>query len=144
MRDNNLLPPQVSHIPTFEAKANPDVRTEEEAHPAQGELNPIDMAWAGGLFDGEGYITVHKAKRPKKTHKYVNLGLRMTDRDAVERFNAVFPGNLGSYPGREHEKLVHRWTLSGKKALPVLQALLPYLCQRRRERAAEVLEEVYS
>jgi hypothetical protein len=102
-------------------------------------FDPIELAWAGGLFDGEGSIGINKTRYTPK----LRLQMAMTDADAVERFQRAVGGSMsGPYIQTEGRKPIWHWTLTGKKAWPVLHALMPYLCERRRSRALEVVDAV--
>jgi hypothetical protein len=99
------------------------------------DLNPTrreQIAWAAGLFDGEGSIHVR--------HNGVSLQLGMTDRDLIERFRSVV--GAGGICTRTHlrTKPLHTWHL-GKRAevQRVLNDLLPWFGERRGERAQEGL-----
>lgn len=97
-------------------------------------LSREEVAWAGGLFDGEGCFT-RAGERG-----YAVAQLRMTDLDSVDRFaRAVGFGNRfgpEAQPGRP----TYGWRVSGLEQVQALVAMLwPFLNERRRQRAKEVL-----
>jgi len=96
--------------------------------------DPLERAWAGGLFEGEGCFSLSRGLHP-------NAQLRMTDEDSVRRFAAaVGVGRItGPYSQKGH-KLTWAWTVHSFENVQYIGALLwPYLGARRRRRFAEVL-----
>ena len=94
-----------------------------------------DLAWAAGLFEGEGTVSYHGSP-------YVCM--TTTDLDVLERFHAVMSfGTLvgpyeASYPGKT--KPYWRWQAYGlEKTQATIAYFWPYLGQRRRERYKEIL-----
>lgn len=99
------------------------------------------VAWAAGLFEGEGYMTGGRPpSRPNRVQ--VVVGLAMKDRDIVERFAAV--AGCGSIserpPAKENWSLIFDWRVSeAEKVRDVVSLLLPFMGERRRAKADEVL-----
>lgn len=88
---------------------------------------PTDIAWAAGLFEGEGCIAEHTGGW--------GLQLLMTDADVVLRFEAI--AGAGSTnarkPAPENHKIVYVWrTRRAQEVERLLGLFLPYLGQRRR------------
>jgi hypothetical protein len=97
-----------------------------------------EIAWAAGLFEGEGSIAF-------TTKTGVQLVLCMCDLDVVERFAGVVGcGAIYSYPARNNEHSdPHRWVVSNKPDVErTLRALLPWFGSRRLERARLALERL--
>lgn len=95
-----------------------------------------EMAWAGGLFEGEGSFTVARGVQ-------ATAQIKMTDRDPMERFAAAigFGTVRGPYPGKGGRKDSYAWSAqSFEKAQATVALLWPYLGERRKARAAEVLK----
>lgn len=100
------------------------------------------IAWAAGLFEGEGSLGI--TRRPgKRTPElvYGRLTMGMADRDVVERFAAVVGcGKIGSQQVPEGHKPIHLWACgSTKDVRRVLLMFLPWLGERRLQRAREIL-----
>jgi hypothetical protein len=96
----------------------------------------IDVAWAAGLFEGEGCIS-YGVKRGN-----VIVQVRMTDRDIIERLHAVVPcPKIGIVlPKSDHHKTQYRWTLTAPDRIrEFLNMTLPYFGERRSTRAQELL-----
>jgi hypothetical protein len=124
-----------------------DLLTREEwlAQPPEDRFHVLvstvetTLAWAAGLFEGEGSISTR--------HGRPILQLKMCDREIVERFaEAVGTPNrvLGPYKNRTGEKDgyprkdFYVWTTGTHKSQRILTALWPWLGTYRRTRAAEV------
>jgi ribosomal protein S27AE len=100
------------------------------------KATPEEIAWAAGLFEGEGCISAASDGRPRMT-------LLMTDRETVERFGRVIGRGTvqkevrGKIPA--HHKDKWRWYLGRRDDVGEVWALLsPWLGTRRRERGAEL------
>jgi hypothetical protein len=100
-----------------------------------------ELAWAGGLFEGEGcfYLQVNKTGQPRS-----KAVLSMTDEDVVRRFaSAVGLGKvLGPYRHRQPQYKAHwDWCVTGLEDVQAIAAMLwQGLGVRRRARAVQVLD----
>lgn len=94
----------------------------------------IDLAWAAGVFDGDGCIDLSDYRSPRCT-------LIMTDDDVVRRFHTIIgTGSVSFVPGRKGRKDAWRWTASGfRSGQYVIAVLWHQLGERRRTKALEVL-----
>ena len=88
-----------------------------------------DIAWAAGLFEGEGSIVPNRGS--------IRLTLRMTDRDVVERFFQVvgvgrcFEPKLTALP---HWKKTWEWTTDRHdEVVQVMELLVPWGTHRYLE-----------
>jgi hypothetical protein len=106
--------------------------------------NDIHIAWAAGLFEGEGSLAVTGQKR-----NGLRLQLKMTDEDCVRMFQEICGGHIyGPYNTAERphffadgskRKPNWSWSSAGTAhASWVLSKLFPYLHGRRRARAIEL------
>lgn len=100
-----------------------------------------EIAWAAGLFEGEGTITIKQEKRDRKPRP--RLELQMTDSDVVFKFKKILKAG--------HAKLRKKRTKSGKKVFRwyvirkddiqrILKSFIPYLGIRRKSRAKKALK----
>jgi hypothetical protein len=97
--------------------------------------NP-EVAWAAGLFEGEGSIT-HSKGRPQ-------LRIQMADLEVLERFLEIF--GVGTIYGpytRGHQDGCKRkptwiWVCDGPMVSVLFRTLAPWLSTRRRARAREI------
>lgn len=97
-----------------------------------------DIAWAAGLFEGEGCITY--------TQRAPVIAVRMTDKDVLERFASVMGSKItGPYASQSKGgKPTYNWHVGGIRPVQdALRRLWPYLGERRRARAALVIAEYY-
>lgn len=96
-----------------------------------------NLAWAAGLFEGEGSITRH---RRNETY----LVLSMSDEDVVRRFcDIIGHGRVYGPYYRENSKPMWRWQCSGSKNnIAIIAALLGFLGNRRRARAEIAMQEM--
>lgn len=103
-------------------------------------MNPIDVAWLAGLFEGEGSVGIYDGK--------ARMTIRMTDRDVIERVHGFFPYNsiqvVNPKPVRaeyNQPKTQYAWRLSRREHITtVLELILPFLGERRSAKAREVLD----
>ena len=102
-----------------------------------------DLAWATGLFEGEGCIFVGERKCRGYTYQECNLQLQMTDEDTVNRFaKIVGHGNVRFAPINKHNKKpLWRWGVSKKvEVRRILNDMLPLLSIRRAHKALDALD----
>jgi hypothetical protein len=101
-----------------------------------------EVAWAAGLFEGEGSITMNGARRA--------VQLRNCDEEVVRRFQKVLRvGKVyGPYVNRSGERDGHprqdffHWSAHGEECEIALEMMWPWLSRRRRRRAVEIGYEV--
>jgi len=104
-----------------------------------------DLAWASGLFEGEGNIGEHSYKSGLV---YPQVTLSSTDEDVVRFFHDVL-GGIGTVtfrPPKEGElRNKDMWTWSAnsfENSQAVIAMFWPYLKQRRRARAIKAFNLV--
>jgi len=96
-----------------------------------------DLAYLGGMFDGEGSIGILTARRNaekrSKSHRlYCRLGM------CNPYIPQLFELNFGGYSfqhksSNPRHKDVWYWQIEGRYALTFCQAMLPYLRLKRNE-----------
>lgn len=97
-----------------------------------------DLAWAAGLFEGEGCI----GGRADGRRRYIALTLHMKDFDAVRRFKAVM--GFGSFfertPHQQNWSPTLGWKVADfEHAQAAIAMMWPWLCSRRRATAKRLL-----
>jgi hypothetical protein len=107
----------------------------------QGKHTDTELAWAAGLFEGEGSIIHYSTPSGKKSRM---LQLETTDADVLQRFHAIV--GVGQIRGpriREAgRKPIWLWQCSkGLDYLPLLNTLMPWLGERRRAKAEQLLAD---
>ena len=98
----------------------------------------MELAYAAGLFDGEGYARISRWEKPKSAHVawQVRIGIGMTYKPIIEELHKQFNG---SFYVNDHSKRNsnHRpqyfWTARSKEACAFLSAVLPFLVVKREE-----------
>ena len=99
-----------------------------------------DIAWATGVFEGEGYIILH----PKCVS--VRIGMTQSDLDILERMQQLFGGTIGpkSYKAKPtHWKPTWQWRLGrSAEVRSVLELMLPLLGERRACKAQDALDKL--
>jgi hypothetical protein len=101
-----------------------------------------ELAWAAGVFEGEGCITVTNGRLASgAVRRYPELALAMSDVDVVERVQVIL-GGIGTL--RVQARGVNKpiWYLKVRQyenVERVLRLFLPYFGARRKEKALEVL-----
>ena len=104
----------------------------------------IDIAWAAGLFEGEGCINLPKVTREHGYDSPFRLVIQSTDEDVIIKICDLIEGcyKQGPHKPTGHGiKLVHRFVIQGKNAVGFSYQILPHLCSRRSERLQEALKE---
>lgn len=99
-----------------------------------------EFAWAVGLFEGEGTMGVYQWA--KRGDKIVVMGVGMTDEDVIRRFHrAVGFGRVTGPHKNRNVKPIWRWRLQNHRdSHALLVRMLPYLGERRRARAVDILQ----
>ena len=98
-----------------------------------------DLAWAAGLFEGEGCFS---AKRRKQGMIQLSAVITSTDLEVLETFNRVIgEGHIcGPFDLKNPRwRPAYHWTANGEAVVRVYDKLEPWLHSRRRERFVELL-----
>lgn len=98
-------------------------------------------AWASGLFEGEGCISIY-TKKTGSLRSQPKASLSMTDRTVVEQFATVIEfGNISSSQLRSG-KTQYRWQTASWESVERLFSIIgPWLHERRTSRFREVLAQ---
>jgi hypothetical protein len=100
-------------------------------------MKDTDIAWAAGLYEGEGSLT------KRKTDKGAFISLNMTDKDVVEKiYNVTGVGSFFSIPSAEkgNRKPQWRWQVGKwEDVVDLLRLFLPYLGERRKKKVLQIL-----
>ncbi len=87
----------------------------------------VDVAWAAGFFDGEGWVAIQRRGGKYKGH-YLRLGINHVAPEPLIEFQRLFGGNIrfdASVLGNRKPR--HVWTLSCSSAAKCLAEMGPYL-----------------
>lgn len=106
----------------------------------------LDVAWAAGVVDGEGAVTMLRAKpgvnRRKTLSFQIRVSVRMTHEPTLERLHRILGGvfKRGTAPrDPARHKQSYEWYVGDRLAELVLEELLGHLTTKH-EQAALVLE----
>ena len=105
-------------------------------------MDELELAWAAGLFDGEGHTGVQKQKKQNKVYVYPLVQVVQADREVLDRFaTAVGVGSVyGPFKAYgTQSKPTYHYRVTGKKARVVIDRLTPYLGTVKRLQAQRVL-----
>lgn len=101
-------------------------------------MSKTDIAWAAGLFEGEGYISFTRNKYKGKYYpqKFPKIGLEMTDYDVLQKFQSIVGGKITKQRRRKKEydgaKRTWIWYCGLRKdVIRILKWFQPYLGKRR-------------
>lgn len=100
------------------------------------EMKPEDIGYMAGIFEGEGWIVTNKRSGAR-------LSVAMTDFDVIEKLHSQTGiGRLhGPFIKKTGKKPQLEWNVNRQKDLAdLLNAILPFLCDRRTIRVGEALE----
>jgi hypothetical protein len=110
------------------------------------KLNREELAWAAGLFDGEGNFRTWVANH-KATNKALDISVAQTDTRVLERFQRAVLG-LGKIYGPEYRKgeswkPVWRYRAGGfETGQAVIAMLYQFLSPVKQAQAIKVLKEM--
>lgn len=102
-----------------------------------------EIAWAAGLFDGEGTIFASDQLRHKRAHVRLHAAIAMTDEETVRRFHAAVGVGYVHGPYRAKKKnWKPKWVWRGgrdKDIRTTLRLLWPWLGTAKRQQAERAL-----
>jgi hypothetical protein len=117
-------------------------KNEDLVIPTLRDSSREDLAWAAGLFEGEGSFTV---MRRGTAYMSIVAELGMTDEDRVREFHRIVGvGNVTTHISRDitrsHYKPIHVWKVGSFEGVQAVIGLLWFrLGTRRRGKAIEIL-----
>jgi hypothetical protein len=95
-------------------------------------LSEGEVGWLAGIFEGEGYCGL-------KGHSGFTVQITMTDLDIVDRIQSVSGVGTVRGPFDRGNKPYKTWTVGSQDGVAFLEAILPWLGERRSERAREAI-----
>lgn len=133
-----------SYVGKANARKAAHQRELEARYPAPSD---IELAWAAGLFEGEGTVTINSGGREGYTRSFVTV--TNTDRQVVDFFHARWGGCLQrvlkASPRSPNARDCYVWSLNGSAhiALFVTQ-VLPFIQTARVRRKMELVLEAHA
>jgi hypothetical protein len=111
-----------------------------------------DIAWAAGVYEGEGTCSVYTHNHGKKRNgEYTTISMRVAQKDPwlCHRLRDLFGGTVRSYQTKANSpkdpelvRTYHAWDTTGSRALGILQTFYILLSPRRQEQIRVVLDAV--
>lgn len=101
-----------------------------------------ELAWAGGLFEGEGSFVCYKLPNRRDSYRVVVV-MPSTDKDVLDTFcNVMGFGKVrGPYKPSNGNKNRYVWEVQNfRECLKAAELLYPYLHSRRSEKADELIK----
>jgi hypothetical protein len=81
------------------------------------------LAYAAGLFDGEGCISMDRARA-----QTLHVSVEMTDAPTIQWLQTNFGGTISiGTPKAAHHRLLYKWQLINTAAVEFLVAIRPHL-----------------
>lgn len=109
-----------------------------------GVYNEIELAWLAGIVDGEGTITLVRHNRNKFRSPVISVA--STTYELLLEVQRIAGG--GSISSKKvyatHHKPSWTWALQRRKALALIEALIPYLREPLKLTRAQFLLSNYS
>ncbi len=105
-------------------------------------MQPTDLAYLAGVVDADGYVTGTRSTRKGNTYFGAQVGITGSSREPHDLAASLFGGNVSAHrPGRDraHYRTQYHWQVCGRRAVPIITALLPYL-RIKTSRAVLVLQ----
>jgi len=122
-----------SGVSTSESLANYDrdsslSKTSQHCSQAEnGEKSQLINAYAAGLIDGEGCITIAHRKM-KSFSARIDVGMSAKGMPCLEKLKVYFGGHIRRTREKSEQwEEAFAWALFGKAATPFLEAILPHL-----------------
>lgn len=103
-----------------------------------------DVAWAAGIFEGEGWSGSNIGKAKAQLGASPQVKVQMTDLEPPERLFRLFGGGFHRKSrDTRAKKPVYCWSASGERARQFLRDIFPYLSPRRQSQAIYTLKVGY-
>lgn len=93
-------------------------------------MRDTDLAYLAGIVDADGYVTATRSVRRGAVYHGAQVGITGSRRQPHDLATSLFGGKVLAHSpgrGREHHRTQHHWQAGGDRAVPVIEALLPYL-----------------
>lgn len=99
------------------------------------ESLPLNLAYAAGLFDGEGSVGFTKTSSGYR----LRVSMNSTDLALVRFMHQQFGGCLYEEIDRRRERHQHQWIATGEVACRFLEAVRPYMREARKIARADIV-----
>jgi hypothetical protein len=98
------------------------------------ELTDVQVAYLAGIYEGEGTCKITRGRA-------IRVDIVMTDQDVIHNIvNITGLGHVRTLPQRsENHKTAYLWGVGSGDAVAFLEAIYPWLGQRRGQRALDAI-----
>lgn len=103
-----------------------------------------DIAWAAGLFEGEGSCVCYKIPYRANSIR-TTVVLPSTDEDVVRKFYNIFKVGSVNGPYKPSNGVKPRYVFEVQNqigCLYIMGQIYPYLCERRKEQADNLINTI--
>lgn len=100
------------------------------------EPRPIEVAWAAGIYEGEGYTCICKSKKDGYVGQTAQVVVAQKGPEILHRLKRYFGGSVNAIQGKHPH---YRWVICGARARNFLISVYPHLSERRRDQASPVI-----
>ena len=100
-------------------------------HIRQVVPTPLDIAWAAGIYEGEGHALVANETRS------ASIGVTQKDEWLLLRLKELFGGSI--YRDPMHKRPCSVWCVTGARARGFAMTIFSFLSPRRQTRIKEML-----
>jgi hypothetical protein len=107
------------------------------------KISTFDLGWLVGIIEGEGCIFFNNSSPSSRSRKQTSFGIvvYMTDEDVIARVaNLIAKPYSKILKKNKKWKDVYRVGIYGENAVPLLKKILPFLGNRRKAKAIQVLK----
>jgi hypothetical protein len=96
-------------------------------------MTPVELAWAAGLFEGEGSVRI--SKPAFRNWGTLNVDVPNTDKEIVDFFAQRWAGSVHYTAAHARQREVWRWRCAARQAAAFLEEIRPFIrTSRVRER----------
>jgi len=101
-------------------------------------IEPSELAYWGGFFDGEGSISIYRYQNKSPYHVSptysVQMSLSQVNKQIVDLFSQRFKGTRAIRKHRiPNARTQYYWSARGRRAIAVIKELLPFLRLKRSQ-----------
>jgi len=109
----------------------------EDSKLTRGEITDFELGYIIGLFEGEGWIHIHRRKN-KKHRPWITLGIGNTNLELLKKVQEIIGGSLTE--NSKGKTIMYHLTIRGhNNVLLFLEKVLPHLIVKRK-RAEEAIK----
>lgn len=126
------------HYQRWRTLGDPLALKRAELPTLRSEVPPLALAWAAGLFDGEGSINLRFSRSRRRSRAsdaaawVLTVRVLMTHEATVRRMAELFGGSVAHQPRPPHRDAWY-WDVSMPRSEAVLRALYPHLVTKREQ-----------